>query len=137
MVLDQFLNCRGGWMLKKLWAFSIPFSMWLLASVMWAWPAGQSDSQVFTGEIMDSLCAKDGSHDKMMDEMKSMGRDKATCTQKCIQLGAKYVLFDPVKKTVFTLDDQDKAAAFAGRKVQVKGTMDKKKIKVTAIESAD
>ena len=124
-------------MLKKLWAFSIPFSMWLLASVMWASPTGQNEPQVFTGEIMDSLCAKDGTHDKMMDQMKSMGRDKATCAQKCIQLGAKYVLFDPGKKTVFTLDDQDKAAAFAGRKVQVKGTMDKKKIKVTAIESAD
>ena len=124
-------------MLKKLWALSILFPMWLLASLMWAGPTGESDSQVFTGEIMDSLCAKDGSHEKMMDEMKSMGRDKATCTQKCIQLGAKYVLFDPAKKTVFNVDDQDKAAAFAGRKVQVKGTMDKKKIKVTAIEPAD
>jgi hypothetical protein len=124
-------------MLKKLCAFSIPFSMWLLASVMWAGPAGQNDSQVYTGEIMDSLCAKDGTHDKMMDQMKSMGRDKATCTQKCIQLGAKYVLFDPAKKTTYTLDDQDKAAAFAGRKVQVKGTMDKKKIKVASIEPGD
>ena len=124
-------------MLKKLWAFLILFSMCFLANAMWAGPTGQTDSQVFTGEIMDSLCAKDGSHDKMMDEMKSMGRDKATCTQKCIQLGAKYVLFDPSKKTAFVLDDQDKAAAFAGRKVQVKGTMDKKKIKVATIEPAD
>jgi len=137
MYVGQVFNFRGGWMPKKLWAFSIPFSMWLLASVMWAAPAGQSDSQVFTGEIMDSLCAKDGTHDKMMDQMKSMGRDKATCTQKCIELGAKYVLFDPAKKTVYTLDDQDKAAAFAGRKVQVKGTMDKKKIKVASIEAGD
>jgi len=124
-------------MLRRLWAFIIPISMWLLASVMWAAPADQSNSQVFTGEIMDSLCAKDGTHDKMMDQMKSMGRDKASCTQKCVQLGAKYVLFDPVKKTVFSLDDQDKAAAFAGRKVQVKGTMEKKKIKVASIEPAD
>jgi len=124
-------------MLRRLWAFIIPILMWLLASVMWAAPADQSNSQVFTGEIMDSLCAKDGTHDKMMDQMKSMGRDKASCTQKCVQLGAKYVLFDPVKKTVFSLDDQDKAAAFAGRKVQVKGTMEKKKIKVASIEPAD
>jgi len=124
-------------MLKKLWTFFIPFSICLLASVMWAGQAGQSDSQVFTGEVMDSLCAKDGTHDKMMDQMKSMGGDKATCAQKCIQLGAKYVLFDPAKKTTYTLDDQDKAAAFAGRKVQVKGTMDKKEIKVATIEPAD
>jgi len=124
-------------MLKKRWAFSILFSMWLLASVMWAAPTGQSDSQVFTGEIMDSLCAKDGTHDKMMDQMKSMGRDKVTCTRKCIELGAKYVLFDPAKKTFYDLNDQDKAAAFAGRKVQVKGAMDKKKIKVASIEPVD
>ena len=122
---------------KKLWAFAIPFTMWLLASVVWAAPTGQSDSQVFIGEIMDSVCAKDGTHDQMMDQMKSMGRDKVTCTQKCLQLGGKYVLFDPDKKTVFALDDQDKAAAFAGRKVQVKGAMEKKKIKVANIEAAD
>ena len=124
-------------MLKKRWAFSIAFSMWLLASLMWAGPTGQSDSEVFTGEIMDSLCAKDGTHDKMMDQMKSMGRDKATCTQKCIQLGAQYVLFDSAKKAIYTLDDQDKAAVFAGREVQVKGALDKKKIKVASIEPAD
>ena len=124
-------------MREKGWAFSILLSMWMLASVMWAGQSGQSGSQVFTGEIMDSLCAKDGTHDKMMDQMKSMGRDKATCTQKCIQLGAKYVLFDPAKKSFYELDDQDKAAAFAGRKVQVKGAIDKKKIKVASIESAD
>src|ERR1700749_536686 len=53
-------------------------------------PAAHADDRaagVFTGEIMDSLCAKEGSHDKMMDEMKSMGRDKQTCAQKCVQLG--------------------------------------------------
>ena len=124
-------------MLKKLWAFSIPLAMCLLAGAMWAGPTGQSDSQEFTGEIMDSLCAKNGSHDQMMDQMKSMGRDKVTCTQKCIELGGKYVLFDPAKKTIFALEDQDKAAAFAGRRVQVKGTMEKKKIKVANIEAAD
>src|SRR5215467_3246468 len=109
MIRRNILNFCGGWMLRKLWTFIVPISMWLLVSVMWAGPTGQSDSQVFTGEIMDSLCAKDGTHEKMMDQMKSMGRDKASCSQKCVQLGAKYVLFDPVKKAAFTLDDQDKA----------------------------
>lgn len=98
--------------------------------------AEDKGAAVFTGEIMDSLCAKEGSHDKMMDEMKSMGRDKQTCAQKCVQLGAKYVLFDSDKKAVYALDDQDKAASFAGQKVRVKGTLEKKRIKISSIEPA-
>jgi hypothetical protein len=84
---------------------------------------------------MDSLCAKDGTHEKMMDEMKSMGRDKNTCTIKCAQLGSKYVLFDADRKTVYVLDDQDKAGAFAGQRVRVLGTLAKNKIKVENIEA--
>lgn len=86
---------------------------------------------------MDSLCAKDGTHDGMMEQMKSMGRDKATCALKCSQLGAKYVLFDPAKKEVYGLDDQEKAEAFAGKKVRVSGTLQKNKIKVESIGSVD
>jgi hypothetical protein len=102
--------------------------------------ATQSDANVgstFTGEIMDSLCAKDGSHDKMMQEMKSMGHDKKDCSAKCIQLGAKYVLYDSSKQAIYELDDQDKAGEFAGHKVRVSGTLEKKKIKVSNIVAAD
>ena len=112
------------------------FALCLLTCSLWAAP-NQSDAQVFTGEISDALCAKDGSHDKMMDQMKSMGRDKQSCAQKCAQLGSKYVLFDPAKKTIYSLDDQDKAETFAGHKVRVKGTLEKNKIKVSSIEAAD
>jgi hypothetical protein len=97
-------------------------------------PGGDA-AQTFSGEIMDSLCAKDGSHDKMMDEMKSMGRDKNTCAIKCSQLGAKYVLYDADKKTTYGLDDQSKAETFAGQKVRVQGTLAKNKIKVANIEA--
>jgi hypothetical protein len=97
--------------------------------------SGKADAQTFSGEIMDSLCAKDGTHEKMMDEMKSMGRDKNTCTIKCAQLGSKYVLFDADRKTVYVLDDQDKAGAFAGQRVRVLGTLAKNKIKVENIEA--
>jgi hypothetical protein len=99
--------------------------------------SGKASSQIFSGEIMDSLCAKDGSHEKMMDEMKSMGRDKNTCTTKCAQLGAKFVLFDAGKKTIYGLDDQDRAAAFAGQRVRVQGTLAKNKLKVENIEPVD
>jgi hypothetical protein len=96
---------------------------------------GKANAQTFSGEIMDSLCAKDGTHEKMMDEMKSMGRDKNTCAVKCAQLGSKYVLFDAEKKTIYGLDDQDKAEAFAGQRVRVLGTLAKNKIKIENIEA--
>jgi uncharacterized protein DUF5818 len=97
--------------------------------------AGTDNEQTFSGEIMDSLCAKDGTHEKMMDEMKSMGRDKNTCATKCAQLGSKYVLYDAEKKTIYVLDNQDKAEAFAGQRVRVQGTLAKNKIKVENIEA--
>ena len=101
--------------------------------------SAQSDSNTsstFSGEIMDSLCAKAGSHDQMMKDMKSMGKDKMTCSAKCIQLGAKYVLFDSTNKSIYELDDQTKAEQFAGQKVRVSGALQKRKIKVASIEAA-
>ncbi len=125
-------------MTAKNGSIRIPF-LFLIMLVAGFSHATQPDSnaQSFTGEITDSLCAKARSHDQMMQDMKSMGRDKATCTIKCIQLGAKYVLFDSSKGTVYVLDDQDKAAKFAGHKVRVSGTLQKKNIKVADIEAAD
>jgi hypothetical protein len=116
----------------------IPYLLVTLLAVL-SWPAARADSSLstFTGEITDSLCAKAGSHEQMMQEMKSMGRDKATCSAKCIQLGAKYVLYDSSKGAIYELDDQEKAERFAGHKVRVSGALQKKKIKVTNIEAAD
>jgi len=94
-------------------------------------------AQSFTGEIMDNLCAKEKTHSKMMEEMKSMGSDPAVCTRKCIQLGGKYVLYDREKDSVYALADQDKAEPFAGKVVHISGTLDKKKIKIDKIEAAD
>lgn len=124
-------------MLKDVRLSRVLFSIWLLMALVAAGSANQSEQQIFSGEIMDSLCAKDGSHQKMMDQMDSMGRDHQTCTQKCIQLGAKYVLYDLTTKTVYNLDDQDKAARFAGQKVKIKGTLEKKKIRIADIESGN
>jgi hypothetical protein len=108
----------------------------LLAAPFWGKSPKAASAQGYSGEIMDSLCAKNGSHEKMMDEMKSMGRDKKTCTNKCIQLGAKYVLYDESTKTTYALDDQEKAEPFAGQTVQVQGTLGKNKITVATIEPA-
>ena len=67
--------------------------LFLTAPLMGAQPKaqpGKADAQTFSGEIMDALCAKDGSHEKMMTEMKNMGRDKNSCatcllyTSRCV-----------------------------------------------------
>lgn len=108
----------------------------LLVSPMWDPAPRAASPQTYSGEIMDSLCAKNGSHDKMMEQMKSMGHDKKTCTTKCILLGAKYVLYDARTNTVYALDNQDQAAAFASQTVRVAGTLDKNKLKVQSIEPA-
>src|SRR5215831_9013748 len=93
--------------------------------------SGQMTPKTFRGEVMDTFCAKNGSHYEMMARMQSMGRDKATCTKKCAEIGAKYVLYDEADKTVYNLDDQSKLEAFAGRHVNVTGTLDGDKINVT------
>ena len=89
---------------------------------------------VHSGEIMDSQCAMMGSHDSMM---KGMGAKNAKeCTQQCVQMGGKYVLYDAAQKTTYQLDDQKKSAAFAGQKVKVTGDLKGKTIHVQKIEPA-
>jgi hypothetical protein len=97
----------------------------------------------FSGEIMDSQCAKMGSHETMlkkegMENMKDDAKAKQMCTVNCVKMGGKYVLFDAASKTVFQLDDQTKPEQFAGQKVKVTGTLDKatKTIHVTDIKAA-
>ena len=104
--------------------------------------AAPKDS-TYSGEIMDSQCAKNGSHDAMLKKEgmeKMIGDPKAAmmCTANCVKMGAKYVLFNAAKKTVYQLDDQQKPAEFAGQKVTVTGTLDKatKTVHVTDIKAA-
>jgi hypothetical protein len=104
----------------------------------WAAKKPQSaDMQTLNGEIMDTLCAANGSHQQMMQQMKSMGNDKATCIKQCLLLGAKYALYDEAKHTFYRIDDQakDKVEPFAGQRVRITGTLDKKTIKVSDIKA--
>jgi len=61
---------------------------------------------------------------------------KKTCSDICIQMGAKYVLYDAAAKKTYQLDDQGKVKQFAGQNVKVTGTLDKtgEKIHVTSVE---
>lgn len=124
--------------MKKL-IFGLVESLMLL-TVSFAAP---KDS-VYSGEIMDSECAKNASH-AMMLKKEGMGDKnpedpmvKKMCTQNCIKMGGKYILFNPATKTIYQLDDQTKPVDFAGAKVKVTGTLDKttKTIHVTGIQAA-
>jgi hypothetical protein len=114
---------------------SLFLSTGLVALQLSAGQLNQSGRQVFTGEVTDTFCAKNKSHEEMMNENKTMGRDKQTCAQKCAQIGAKYVLLDASKGTVYQLDDQAKAAAFAGQEVRVVGTVENNLLKIASIDA--
>ncbi len=106
--------------------------------------APKPKSQSFAGEIMDSQCSAMGSHAGMLKEEGMADKDpndamaKQMCTDKCVKMGGKYVLFNSETKTVYQLTDQKKPAQFAGQKVNVKGKLneEKKTIKVASIEKA-
>jgi hypothetical protein len=85
--------------------------------------AQSGNARAFTGEIMDSSCAKMGSHE-MMEKEHKMAHDGKACTLGCVKMGAKFVLYDPATKAVYALDDQKKPEAFAGQKVRVNGKLD-------------
>ena len=100
--------------------------------------------KTFTGEIMDSQCAKNSSHAMMLKKEGMGDKDpndpmvKQMCTKNCVKMGGKYVLYDAAKKTVYELDDQQKPEALAGQKVNVTGRLDSatKTIHVTDIKPA-
>jgi hypothetical protein len=111
------------------------FALVILSLSLASLGAGAGKEQTFTGEIMDSQCANMGSHDVMIKQ--EGAKDAKQCTQGCVKMGGKYVLFNATEKTIYQLDDQSKPAKFAGEKVTVKGKLgkDKKTIHVTDIQA--
>jgi hypothetical protein len=76
-------------------------------------------TQMFTGTITDSMCAK-ADHSQMR-----MGPTDAECTVACVSAhGATYVLYDG--KDVYALSNQQMPEKFAAQKVRVVGTLDAK-----------
>jgi len=79
----------------------------------------------WTGWITDSHCGANGAKE-----------GHAACATKCVKdQNAKYALYNPTDKKVYSLDAQDKAAALAGKHVKVSGSADGENIKVTSIEA--
>jgi hypothetical protein len=94
----------------------------------------RADNGVFTGQITDSICARNGSHAETMRLSKDMGETPLQCTLICVGKGAKYVLYDPKHKKTYRLSDQTQAGKFAGRDVRVTGVLKKNEITVASIE---
>lgn len=113
----------------------LPLVAVFLSSFGLAAPKGKT----FTGEIMDSQCAMNGSHAEMLKKEGMGDKDpndpmaKKMCTENCIKKGGKYVLYDSATKKVYQLDDQTKPQQFAGQNVKVTGTLDKDTIRVSNI----
>jgi hypothetical protein len=99
-------------------------------AVAWASPKNET----FTGEIMDSQCAKMNGHAEMMMSHGNINTAEE-CTLVCVKEGGKFVLFNAITKIAYQLDDQSKLAKFAGARVTVTGALDdsKKTIHVATI----
>jgi len=69
---------------------------------------------------MDIQCATMGTHDRMMKGVDA--RDAKECSQKCVRMRGKYVLFDVGTNTIYQIDNQQKSARYAGQKVSLEGT---------------
>jgi len=97
---------------------------------------GAKGQKAYTGEIMDSTCAKMGNHDAGY-KMTGTNTPK-DCTMACNKSGSALVLFNKATKSVYQLDNQDEAKALAGENVRVRGTLDQatKTIHVDKISAA-
>jgi len=118
----------------------IAISVVLTWFVTGAGPIGTQ--QTFVGEISDGPCAlnvhsQTHSHQEM-SESKSIGDNAIKCTTFCVRnLGGQYVLLSKTdaKTDVYRLDDQEKAAKFAGLGVKLVGVLGAKRtIHVISIE---
>jgi hypothetical protein len=102
-------------------------------------PQGAATQQTanLVGEIMDSRCAIDVSHDKMMRQ--SGTKNVRDCTLQCAKNGGSFVLIDPQTQTVYQFDDQQKPAKFAGQRVRVSGTYEQssKTMHIESIQSTN
>jgi hypothetical protein len=111
----------------KFLAFALVLALVCLAS-----PTAAQQSGTYKGQIMDSACAKNGSHAAMTKNNPNM--TAKDCTTACVSHGAQYVLYDPGTKTVYILTDQKKPEQFAGAPVIVTGTLDPATKTITVVD---
>jgi len=88
---------------------------------------------VFFGYITDTECGAD--HAPMIGRGK-MGKTAGSCTRGCVAKGATYGFVDS-RHRLYQLDDQEKPASFAGRRVRLTGRKKGDTIFVERIEAAE
>ena len=77
--------------------------------------------QSFTGVISDGQCVVKGSHKEIMK--KAQVNTAANCVKGCARRYG-YVLVDAAAKKVYKLNDQERLADFAAKRVKIKGALD-------------
>jgi len=92
--------------------------------------------QTFVGVISDGQCAVKGSHKEIMQ--KAHVNTAANCVKGCARKHG-YVLYVPATKKIYKLNDQERPAELAAKKVKVKGALDQatQTIYVSGIEQAN
>jgi hypothetical protein len=90
-----------------------------------------AEDQKMTGYVTETHCGAKGAKAEHTD-----------CAVKCVKEGAKWALYNPEDKSIFVLSGDDatmaKMPSMAGKKVTVKGTMnkEKKEINVATMEGS-
>ena len=92
--------------------------------------AAASASRTHLGRITDTECGAD--HRPMIGRG-GMGRNTFSCTRGCVARGATYGFVDR-RGRLYQLDDQEKPAPFAGRRVRILGRIEGDTISVEKIE---
>jgi Flp pilus assembly protein TadD len=111
--------------MKKLVSRFLILAMALGVSTL----AFADDQKSMTGYVTETHCGAKGAK-----------AEHADCAVKCVKEGAKWALYNPEDKSMFVLSGDDammaKMASMAGKKVTVKGTMnkEKKEINVATME---
>ncbi len=105
--------------MKKLFSASFVLAL-VIGTASFALGAGASDG-TWSGFVTETHCAAAGAK-----------ADHADCAAKCVkEKGAKWALYNTDDKSMFVLTGDDammaKMAGMAGKKVTVKGAMDKEK----------
>jgi hypothetical protein len=114
----------------------LAISLWSISKPPVSLRSAPQRTVQLSGEIMDSKCAIEGSHEQMM---KKMGLQSVRdCTLACAQNDGSFVLLDSDTKEVYQLDDQKKPEAFAGQRVTISGSYDEQSqtIHVQSIQPA-
>jgi len=95
----------------------------LLAVGVLAQNGAQKPPDTYNGEIFDTQCAQQASHEEM-ENTRQLPKDAKQCALFCVKNGSRLVLYDSGNRITYELDDQAKARPFAGQQVQISGSLD-------------